>query len=150
MRCHAALSHCEQRGGEAVSAMRRHSRPGSICRLRHCNDTLNNPPVKEDRTMPPAELFIFARFHAREGQQEAVAGALQTVIAPTRQEPGCLAINAFRSVRDPRLFYIHSRWVDEAAFETHATLRHTITFIDRVQVLIDHPLDITRTRALGL
>jgi quinol monooxygenase YgiN len=31
----------------------------------------------------------------------------------------------FRSIRDPRLFYIHSRWVDEAAFDTHAGLPHT-------------------------
>ncbi|HTW69611.1 MAG TPA: putative quinol monooxygenase [Acetobacteraceae bacterium] len=98
--------------------------------------------------MPPTELFIFARFHAHHGQDKMVADALRTVIAPTREEPGCLAINAFQSVRDSRLFYIHSRWVDEAAFETHATLPHTVVFLERVQGLIDHPLDITRTRSL--
>jgi quinol monooxygenase YgiN len=114
------------------------------------NDALISAPVKEYRTMPPAGLFIFARFHACEGQHEAVAEALRTVIAPTRKEPGCLAIDAFQSVRDPRLFYIHSRWVDEAAFEIHATLPHTVKFIERVEVLIDHPLDITRTHALTL
>jgi quinol monooxygenase YgiN len=111
---------------------------------------LSSPPVKEYRTMPPAGLFIFARFHAREGQDEAVAEALRTVMAPTRKEPGCLAIDAFQSIRDPRLFFIHSRWVDQAAFETHATLSHTVLFIARVQVLIDHPLDVTRTHALTL
>ena len=61
------------------------------------------------------QLFIFARFHAREGEEAAVAAALRDVVLPTRAEPGCLAINAFRSVRDPRLFYIHSRWVDKTA-----------------------------------
>ena len=94
------------------------------------------------------ELFIFARFHARDGQEEAVAAALRDGVPPTRAEPGCRAIDAYRSTSDPRLFYIHSRWVDEVAFDHHATLPHTVRFLERVQKLIDHPLDVTRSRPL--
>jgi len=94
------------------------------------------------------ELFIFARFHAREGQDEAIAAAMGEVIGSTCEEPGCLAIGHFRSTRDPRLFYIHSRWVGEAAFETHAGLPHTVRFLERVRPLIDHSLDVTRARPL--
>ena len=39
-----------------------------------------------------------------------------------REEAGCLGIHGFRSTHDPRLFYIHSRWSSEQAFDTHATL----------------------------
>ena len=95
------------------------------------------------------ELFIFARFHASEGQEAAVAAALREVVGPSRAEPGCLAIAAYRSVRDPRLFWIHSRWTDQAAFETHAELPHTVRFLERVQGLIDHPLDVTRTHPIA-
>jgi quinol monooxygenase YgiN len=95
------------------------------------------------------ELFIFARFHAREGQASAVAQALRDVITPTREEPGCLAIEAYRATRDADLFYIHSRWVNEAAFERHAAQAHTVRFIERVHTLIDHSLDVTRTRPIG-
>jgi quinol monooxygenase YgiN len=95
------------------------------------------------------ELFIFACFHAREGQETGVAAALRDTVGPSREEPGCLAIDAYRSTRDPRLFYIHSRWVDEAAFDTHAGLPHTVRFLERVGPLIDHPLDVTRTRPIG-
>ncbi|HZS83027.1 MAG TPA: antibiotic biosynthesis monooxygenase [Stellaceae bacterium] len=94
------------------------------------------------------ELFIVARFHAIEGQEAAVAAALRAVVPATRAEVGCLAIDAYRSTRDPRLFYIHSRWRDEAAFELHATLPHTLRFLDRVQPAIDHPLEVTRARPL--
>jgi len=90
------------------------------------------------------ELFVFGRFHARPGDESAVEAALRNVVGPSRAEAGCLNIQAFRSTRDPRLFYIHSRWVDEAAFDRHATLPHTVRFIERVQALIDHPLDVTR------
>lgn len=54
------------------------------------------------------DLFIFARFHARDGQQDEVAAALRDVLPPTREEPGCRAVEAYRSTGDPRLFYIHS------------------------------------------
>jgi quinol monooxygenase YgiN len=95
------------------------------------------------------ELFIFARFHARPGNEGAVEGALLDVLAPSREEPGCLGIHAFRSMRDARLFYIHSRWKDEAAFEYHAGLPHTVRFLDCVEPLIDHPLDVTRAERIG-
>jgi len=94
------------------------------------------------------ELFVFARFHARKGQEDAVAEALGDVVGPSRQEVGCLSIYAFRSIRDPALFYIHSRWADEAAFDLHAKLPHTVQFIERVEPLIDHPLDVTRAALL--
>ena len=95
-----------------------------------------------------AELFIFARFHACEGKEDEVAEALNEVISPTRTEPGCRSAEAYRSIRDPRVFFIHSRWRDEAAFNGHAALPHTKQFIERVQALIDHPLDISRTERL--
>jgi len=64
-------------------------------------------------------------------------------------EPGCLMIDAYRSTRDPRLFHIHSRWVDEAAFQVHADLANTNEFVARAEALIDHPVDVTRSRPLG-
>ena len=94
------------------------------------------------------ELFIFGRFRARPGAERDLEAALAEVVGPSSQEPGCLEIRAFRSTRDPRLFYIHSRWVDEAAFDRHAELPHTVRFIERAQALIDHPLDVTRALPL--
>ena len=95
------------------------------------------------------ELSIFARFHAREGQDAAVAGVLRVQAAGVREERGCLAIQAYRSIRDQRLFYLHSRWADEAAFELHAELPRTVRFVERMEALIDHPFEATRALALG-
>jgi quinol monooxygenase YgiN len=94
------------------------------------------------------ELFIFARFHARAGDEEALAAALRAVLPPTRAESGCRAIGHFRSTLDPRLFHVHSRWVDEAAFERHATLPHTTAFLARVEALVDQPIEVSRARPL--
>ncbi len=92
-----------------------------------------------------AELVIFGRFHARSGHEEAVADAFREATPFTRREPDCLGVEVFRSIRDPRLFYVHSRWKDEAAFEHHAGLPHTVRLIETVEPLIDHALDVART-----
>ena len=95
------------------------------------------------------ELFVFARFHARKGQEVALAQAILESVIASREEAGCLSIHAFRSVRDPRLFYIHSRWADEAASDRHAELPHAVRFLERVLPLMDHPLDVPRSRPIG-
>ena len=94
------------------------------------------------------ELFIFARFQARDGAAEELAVVLRQVVGPTSGETGCLAIGAFRSTTDPALFYIHSRWIDEAAFAAHGAMPHTVDFLRRVEPLLDHPLDVTRSQPL--
>ena len=94
------------------------------------------------------ELIIFARFHAREGKEAAVEAELRDAIARVRKEPGCLGMEVYRSVRDSRLFFLHSRWVNEAAFDKHVERPETNQFVDRVQPLIDHPFDVTRTHLL--
>jgi quinol monooxygenase YgiN len=38
------------------------------------------------------EIFIFARFHAKPGNEAAVAEALLEVALPSREEPGCLGL----------------------------------------------------------
>lgn len=94
------------------------------------------------------ELFIFARFHVRKGSESTAAMVLREQVEATRAEPGCLAIRAFRSIRDQRLFYIHSSWADEAAFEIHAQLPSTAQFVERMEKLIDHTFEATRARPL--
>ncbi|HUJ76407.1 MAG TPA: antibiotic biosynthesis monooxygenase family protein [bacterium] len=95
------------------------------------------------------ELTIFARFHAQRGKESAVAEAVQQVVGESRQEPGCLGIQGCRATRDPQWFFIHSRWVDEAAFELHATLPHTVRFLATVDALVDTPREVMRTREIA-
>ncbi|HWD28757.1 MAG TPA: putative quinol monooxygenase [Rhizomicrobium sp.] len=89
-------------------------------------------------------LDTIVRFHVREGNEEAVAMAMTESADPVRAEPGCVFIGYYRSVRDPQLFYIHSRWRDEAAFQIHAEMPHTKRFLETVEPLLDHALKVER------
>jgi quinol monooxygenase YgiN len=95
------------------------------------------------------EQFVFVKLHAREGDAQAVEEALREVLGPSRQEPGCLDFHLFRSMRDPRLFFIHSRWVDDAAFQKHAVLPHTERFLKKVDALLDLPREVSRTQMIA-
>jgi quinol monooxygenase YgiN len=95
------------------------------------------------------ELFIFACFHVRDGCEVEASETLRDQARRVREETGCLAIDIFVAVREPRLFYLHSRWIDEAAFDRHAELRHTLQFVTRMERLIDRPFDVTRSLRLG-
>jgi quinol monooxygenase YgiN len=88
----------------------------------------NTAQSSDDHSQPKAsptdesvqmELTIFARFHAHEGKEQAVASELRDAVTRVRTEPGCLGIEVYRSVRNSRLFWLRSRWPNEAAFEKH-------------------------------
>ncbi len=95
------------------------------------------------------DQYVFVRLHARGGEESSVEQALRDVLSPSREEPGCLSFHIFRSTRDHRLFFIHSRWADEAAFQAHAELPNTVRFLKRVDALLDQPRDVTRTEMIG-
>ncbi|MGA7673999.1 MAG: putative quinol monooxygenase [Rhizomicrobium sp.] len=95
------------------------------------------------------ELALFARFHAKDGMEAQVEAALAEQVPKVRPEPGCLAIDAYRAKRDPRLFFIFSRWQDEAAFDIHAELPDTARFVERMESLIDHPFEAARASRIG-
>ena len=101
------------------------------------------PQMKESTRM---KLFIFAKFHAREGKEGELVSTITTVSAATRAEPDCLGHQVFQSTKDARLFFVHSQWTNGAAFERHIGLPHTLRFVDNVGRLIDHELHIARTR----
>jgi quinol monooxygenase YgiN len=95
------------------------------------------------------DQYVFVRLHAREGEENAVEEALREVNGPSREEPGCLSFHFFRSMRDRRLFFIHSRWLDEAAFQAHADLPPTVRFLKRVDPLLDQPREVVRTEMIA-
>lgn len=74
---------------------------------------------------------------------------LLRMIEPSRREPGCLRIDVFESVRAPYVFSIHSEWIDEGAFDLHASLPHTTRFLSVAEELLGRPVQGLRLRQFG-
>jgi quinol monooxygenase YgiN len=67
---------------------------------------------------------VIARWVARTGNEDAVAAAIEKLIEPSRNEPGCLRYIPNRSIADPRVFLLFEEYADEAAYQTHAASEH--------------------------
>lgn len=90
----------------------------------------------------------FCAFPCALRTESAAENPLREVTDPPRAEPTSLSFHVFRSTRDPRLFYIRSRWADEAAFESHAVLSHTVRFFERMEQLVHQPREVTRAKMI--
>ena len=94
-------------------------------------------------------FYFIARFQPCPGMAAAFREELLRVNGPSRDEAGCIRIDVFESVREPIEFAVYSEWVDEAAFELHASLPHTTQFVAAAGELLTHPIQGLRLRQIG-
>ena len=93
-------------------------------------------------------LHTFVRFEPIPGKELKLREELKSILEPTRAEPGCISIHLYEALRDPLVFYIHSEWVGEAAFDAHPKLPHMTRFLALVAELVTHPVRGLRTRQI--
>ena len=61
---------------------------------------------------------------AKEGEEDAVAAALERLRAPTLAEAGVLMWIPHRDPEDPKVFYIYEQYTEEAAYTAHTETEH--------------------------
>ena len=69
-------------------------------------------------------LTVVAIFHARPRRERTLSRALRAMLAPTRQEAGCLTYDLHRSNDDPRLFFFHETWASIDDHRAHLDTQH--------------------------
>ena len=94
-------------------------------------------------------VHFIVRFEPAPGSGMEFREELLRVIEPSRAEVGCLAMHAFESLREPLRFAIHSEWEDEAAFDLHARLPHTVRFLEAADRLLTHRVQGLKTREIA-
>ena len=94
-------------------------------------------------------MHFIVRLEPRPGKAKDFREELLRVVEPSRAEAGCLGIHVFESLREPFEYAIHSEWADEAAFELHARLPHTVRFLEAAKELLTHPVEGLRAREIA-
>jgi len=74
---------------------------------------------------------------ARKDSVERVRPELLKLIAPTRQESGCIEYNLHQDNEDPALFIFFETWENPAALEKHMRSDHFKAYINAVDGLIE-------------
>jgi quinol monooxygenase YgiN len=93
-------------------------------------------------------MHFFVRSEPRAVAEKEFREELLRIVPQTRAETGCLGIRVFESLREPFVFAIYSEWVDEAAFELHSRLPHTVRFLQAAEALLTHPVQGLLTREI--
>lgn len=70
------------------------------------------------------EVCLTVRVRVREGSAGQAAAHLRVLRQHTVQEPGNLAYEVFRSTEHAGVFYLHERYVDQAALDAHRASAH--------------------------
>ncbi len=70
------------------------------------------------------QVDVIAHIHAKPGQEDAVRAVLESYVAPTRLEEGCLRYDLFVDVSDPTKFTFVEEWTSMAALEKHSQSPH--------------------------
>ncbi len=77
-------------------------------------------------------VTVIATFEARPGKETELRNALIGLVAPTRQEAGCLNYDLHILPEQPAKFLFHENWTTKAALDTHLQTPHIQALLPRV------------------
>ncbi len=66
-----------------------------------------------------AQITVVAKAKAKPGSEKELQRALEAVVAPTRQEKGCLSYVLHQGAEDPALFVFIEQWESREALKEH-------------------------------
>ncbi|MBI1999618.1 MAG: antibiotic biosynthesis monooxygenase [candidate division NC10 bacterium] len=87
-------------------------------------------------------LTVIARARARPGKEAALEAALEALLLPTHQEPGCLHYSLHRCNDIPGQFITYERWASREALDAHFSSAHVQALLSTLDALLAEPPEI--------
>lgn len=83
-----------------------------------------------------AHLTVVAKIVAKPESAGIVRSELLKMIAPTRNEDGCIAYRLHQDNSDPAVFIFYETWESAASLEKHMETEHFKAYVKAVESLI--------------
>lgn len=96
-----------------------------------------------------AEHTNLAQMRAKSGRSADLGAALESLVEPSRAEPGCIIYQVHRSIEDPDHWMVYEVWSSAADLEKHFTLPHMQAFVARLPELVEGDLDLRSFTRVG-
>ena len=90
--------------------------------------------------METGPLVVVAVFRARPETAAALLPLLESLVSPTRAEPGCHRYDLYRSIDDPLVFFFDEVWGGEGDHRRHLGTPHVRRFLEAAPSLLDGPI----------
>jgi len=68
------------------------------------------------------QIIVIAHFTAKPGKEEELAKFFESLVEPTRKEPGCIRYELNRDVKDPATFSFVETFADRGGFDAHCKM----------------------------
>jgi quinol monooxygenase YgiN len=78
--------------------------------------------------MEDIPIILNVHTQAVAGRETELGGAFHSLVAPTREEPGCLAYELHVDPDDPGKFMFYEKFKNQAALDLHLTSPHFSSF----------------------
>jgi quinol monooxygenase YgiN len=96
--------------------------------------------------MAAENITVIVRIKAKPDSKERVRRELQELLAPTRQEQGCLNYDMHVAKDDDALFLFHENWDSEGDLNRHLATPHVQRWIALAESLLAEPMELTLWR----
>ncbi|MBJ6800397.1 putative quinol monooxygenase [Geomonas propionica] len=83
-----------------------------------------------------SKVTIVAKLTAKNDCIETVKAEVIKMLAPTRQENGCIEYRLHQDSTDPAVFVFYENWASQVAFEQHMDSAHFKAYVAAVSDLI--------------
>jgi quinol monooxygenase YgiN len=80
-------------------------------------------------------VTVVATFQAKPGKEAELKSVLIGLVAPTRQEAGCLNYDLHTLPEDPAKFLFHENWTSKAHLDAHLKNTHIQVLLPRLETL---------------
>ena len=99
--------------------------------------------------MKAESLTVIAQIKAKIGKESQVRQELLSLVAPSRQDTGCLNYDLHQAADNPALFLFHENWTSQAHLDRHLQKPALQTVLGRLRQLVAEPPQITLWEKIG-
>ncbi|MFC6633183.1 putative quinol monooxygenase [Microbulbifer taiwanensis] len=86
-------------------------------------------------------LTLVAFIRAKTGMEEELGRRLRALVAPTREEPGCIDYQLHRSNDDPALWMLYENWRSRRDLDLHFETPYLRDFLGSSKALLAEEMD---------
>ena len=99
--------------------------------------------------MNDKSFTVTAQVKTKPGKESQMRQELLSLVAPSRQDAGCLNYDLHQAVDNPALFLFHENWTSKAHLDRHLQKPELQAVLARLGQLVAEPPQITLWEKVG-
>jgi quinol monooxygenase YgiN len=93
--------------------------------------------------MADKPVIVYGRFKAKPGKEDELRQSLIDLIAPTRQEAGCISYEMHQQPQDAAQFMSYEIWRSQTDIDQHMQTPYVAAVVARAEEMIELPFELS-------